>query len=356
MVERRLQEVRRDLTTLRLDALLVSHIPHVRYLTGFSGSNGLCVITRQKQHFLTDRRYRDQSKAEIEGFEIHVTQIGLIEEVGKRRLLGGKSRIGFESVHTSVEAHSKMRKVFAGSELVPAKSLIENISAVKDDSEIQNIKRAIRITESVFQKLLHLLKPGLTEQDIAAEIGYWHRRYGAEGDAFEPIVASGFRGALPHGRASAKKIKRGEMVTLDLGCCLQGYHSDLTRTVAIGRPSPRAKKIYQVVLDAQCKAIEAARPGIKASALDRVARNVIGRQGFGKYFSHSLGHGLGIEIHEQLRLSAQSKETLRVGNVVTIEPGVYIPGFGGVRIEDDIVVRDDGCEVLTAAPKELIIL
>jgi Xaa-Pro aminopeptidase len=356
MVERRLQEVRRHLTASRLDALLVSHLPHVRYLTGFSGSNGLCIITLQKQYFLTDRRYRDQSKAEIEGFEISVTQVGLLEEAGKRRLLKGKSRIGFESAHTIVEAHTKMKKLFAGSTLVPTKSVIENIAAVKDDSEIRSIKRAIRITERVFQKLLHLLKPGLTEQDVAAEIGYWHRRYGADGDAFEPIVASGLRGALPHGRASAKKIKRGEMVTLDLGCCFQGYNSDLTRTIAIGRPSPRAKRIYQIVLDAQCKAIEAAQPGIKASTLDRVARTVISRKGFGKYFSHSLGHGLGIEIHEQLRLSAQSKDTLRVGNVVTIEPGIYVPGFGGVRIEDDIVVRDGGCEVLTAAPKELIIL
>ncbi|MGA3244530.1 MAG: Xaa-Pro peptidase family protein [Bacteroidota bacterium] len=356
MVERRLQEVRRQLTASRLDALLVSHIPHVRYLTGFSGSNGLCVITPQQQYFLTDRRYRDQSKAEIDGFDISVTQIGLIEEVGKLRLLKGASRIGFESVHTSVDSHSTMRKVFARSKLVPTKSVIENIAAVKDELEIECIKRAIRITERVFQKLLHLLKPGLTEQDVAADISYWHRRYGADGDAFEPIVASGVRGALPHGRASAKKIRRGEMVTLDLGCSLQGYHSDLTRTVAIGRPSPRARRIYQIVLDAQCKAIEAARPGIRASALDRVSRKAIDRRGFGKYFSHSLGHGLGIEIHEQLRLSAQSKETLKAGNVVTIEPGIYIPGFGGVRIEDDIVVRDDGCEVLTAAPKELIIL
>jgi Xaa-Pro aminopeptidase len=356
MVERRLQGVRRHLIASRLDALLVSHIPHVRYLTGFSGSNGLCIVTPRKQHFLTDRRYRDQSKTEVEGFEIYVTQIGLIEDAGKRRLLTGRPRIGFESAYTSVEAHSKIRSSFPGSRLVPTKSVIENISAVKDDSEIRSIKQAVRITEKVFQKLLHLLKPGLSEQDVAAEIGYWHRRYGADGDAFEPIVASGVRGALPHGCASAKRIRRGEMVTLDLGCRVHGYHSDLTRTVAIGRPSPRLRKIYQIVLDAQCRAIEAAQSGIKASALDRIARNVIRRQGFGKYFSHSLGHGLGIEIHEQLRLSAQSKETLRAGNVVTVEPGIYIPGYGGVRIEDDIVVRDGGCEILTAAPKELIIL
>ncbi len=356
MVERRLHEVRRKLSASGLDALLVSHLPHVRYLTGFSGSNGLCVITPKKQFFLTDRRYRDQSKAEVERFDIFVTKIGLIEEVGKRRLLKGQSRVGFESAHTSVETYATMRKQFVGATLVSTKSIIESIAAIKEESEIQSIKRAIEITERVFQKLLHLLKPGLTEQDVAAEIGYWHRRYGGEGDAFEPIVASGIRGALPHGRASAKKIRRGEMVTLDLGCSLQGYHSDLTRTVAIGRPSPRATRIYQIVLDAQRKAIDFARAGLKASALDKVARSAISRRGFGKYFSHSLGHGLGIEIHEQLRLSVQSKETLQPGNVVTIEPGIYIPGFGGVRIEDDIVIRERGCDVLTAAPKELIIL
>ena len=356
MLERRLHEVRRHLAVTRLDALLVSHIPHVRYLTGFSGSNGLCAITRQNQYFLTDPRYRSQSKAEVEGFEIHVTSIGLLEELGKRRLLRGAKRVGFESTHTTVDAHSKMKASLAGVSMVATKSFIERVAAVKDEVEIESIKGAVEITEKVFQKLLHILKPGLAEQDIAAEISYWHKRFGAEGDAFEPIVASGVRGALPHARASAKTIKRGEMVTLDFGCVLHGYCSDLTRTVAIGRPSPRAKKIYQIVLEAQTKAIEMARPGIKASVLDQIARKVISRKGFGKYFSHSLGHGLGIEIHEELRLSAQSKEMLRIGNVVTIEPGIYVPGFGGVRIEDDIVLREDGCEVLTSASKELIII
>lgn len=356
MVVRRLHEVRRHLAALRLDGLLVFHIPHVRYLTRFSGSNGLCVVTRQKQHFLTDRRYRDQSRAEIEGWEIHVTPKSLLEEVGKRRLLKGAGRVGFESVHTSVEAHASMKKLFPGSSLVRTKSLIEGIAAVKDEAEVESIRAAVRITERVFQKLLGVLAPGLTEQEVAAEIGYWHRRYGADADAFEPIVASGVRGALPHARPSAKKIKPGELVTLDFGCVLHGYHCDLTRTVAVGRPSPRAKRIYQIVLDAQCRAIEAARPGMRTSALDRVARSAISRKGLGKYFSHSLGHGLGIEIHEELRLSAQSRETLRVGNVVTIEPGIYIPGFGGVRIEDDVVLRDGGCEVLTSAPKDLIII
>jgi Xaa-Pro aminopeptidase len=200
------------------------------------------------------------------------------------------------------------------------------------------------------------LKPGIKELDLAAEISYWHQRFGADGDAFESIVASGPRGALPHGRATEKKICRGEFVTLDFGCTFHGYNSDLTRTVAVGKPGARATKIYQTVLQAQCKAIEATRPGVSARALDRVARNHIRQKGFGKYFSHSLGHGLGIEIHEPLRLSAKSKDVVAVGNVFTIEPGIYIKGIGGVRIEDDVVVRDSGCEVITKSPKELIIV
>lgn len=356
MVERRLQQLKQHLASTGLDAFIVSHIPHIRYLTGFTGSNGLCIVTRRKQHFLTDRRYRDQSKSETRGFEIHISQIGLIEDAGKRHLLKGQLRVGFESQYISVSSYAKMKELFTRSDLITTQSVIEKIAAVKDAEEIDRIRRAIRITEKVLKKILNMLRPGLTEQDVAAEIGYWHRRYGAQSDAFETIVASGLRGALPHGLASGKKIRNGELVTLDLGCRLDGYYSDLTRTVAVGRPSSRAKKIYQIVLDAQCRAIDAARAGVRASALDRVARNVIRKMGFGKYFSHSLGHGLGIEIHEELRLSAQSKDTLRAGNVVTIEPGIYIPGFGGVRIEDDIVIKENSCEVLSIAPKELMIL
>ncbi|HTY37233.1 MAG TPA: Xaa-Pro peptidase family protein, partial [Bacteroidota bacterium] len=315
MVERRLQEVRRHLAVLELDAFFVSHTPHVRYLTGFSGSNGLCVITRQHQYFLTDPRYRSQSKAEVKGFAIHVTSTGLLEEVAKRRLVGRAKRIGIESAHLSVESLSNIRKLIGGVKVVPTRSIVERIAAVKDETEIGKIRRAVEVTERVFHKILHLLKPGVAEQEISAEIGYWHKRFGADGDAFEPIVVSGVRGALPHGRASSKKIKRGELVTLDLGCTLDGYSSDLTRTVAIGTPSARARTIYRVVLEAQAKAIEAARPGIKTAVLDQTARAVIAGKGFGKYFSHSLGHGLGIEIHEELRLSAQSKERLRQGNV-----------------------------------------
>jgi Xaa-Pro aminopeptidase len=356
MFTRRLQEVRKQLENSRLDALLVSHLPHVRYLTGFSGSNGLCIITRQNQYFLTDRRYRDQVKSELKGFVISIAGVGLLEAARQFHNLNRRKRIGFESQYMSVATLGNLKKLFPHSSVVPVRSVIESIAAVKDEAEIGFIQRAVDVTDRVFQKILGLLKAGISELEVSAEISYWHKRYGAEGDAFEPIVASGSRGALPHGRASEKKIRKGDFVTLDFGCRCNGYNSDLTRTVAVGRPGARAKKMYRVVLEAQCKAIDASQAGARARDLDRLARNHIKREGFGRYFSHSLGHGLGIEIHEQLRLSASSKEILKAGNVVTIEPGIYVPGFGGVRIEDDIVIRQNGCEVLNIAPKELIIL
>jgi Xaa-Pro aminopeptidase len=356
MFERRLHEIRKLLETSRLDALLVSHLPHVRYLTGFSGSNGLCVVTPRKQYFLTDNRYREQSRDEIDGFEIVVTSDTLFSAARKRGMISGRKRIGFESAHLTVSMLQNLKVLFPAAVFVSKRSVIETIAAVKEESEIEMIKRAASITDKVFSKVLRALRAGVKELDIAAEISYWHLRFGADGDAFESIVASGPRGALPHGRATEKTIRRGEFVTMDFGCTYKGYKSDLTRTVAIGKPSERAKNIYQIVLDAQRKAIDGVRPGIAARRLDRMARSHIRLKGYGKYFSHSLGHGLGIEIHEPLRLSAKSKDVIESGNVFTIEPGIYIKGFGGVRIEDDVVVRDTGCEVITHSPKELMIV
>ena len=356
MFERRLQEVRKHLEASRLDALLVSHLPHVRYLTGFSGSNGLCVVTLNRQYFLTDNRYREQSKTEIDDFEILVTSDTLLKAARKRGMINGKKKIGFESQYLSVSMFENLKKLFPSASFVSKRSVIETIAAVKEESEIEAIKRAAAITDKVFRKVLLALKPGVRELDISAEISYWHQRFGADGDAFESIVASGPRGALPHGRATEKRILKGEFVTLDFGCRCKGYNSDLTRTVAVGTPTERGRKIYRTVLDAQRMAIEATRPGVLARNLDRVARRHIHQKGFGKYFNHSLGHGLGIEIHEPLRLSVKSKDVVKVGNVFTIEPGIYIQGFGGVRIEDDVVVRESGCEVITKSPKELMIL
>lgn len=356
MPERRLEEVRRHLEKARLDALVVSHLPHIRYLTGFSGSNGLCVISRTRRHFLTDNRYRDQIRSEVAEFETHIAKTSLFDAARRFHVLRRGQKVGFEAQYLSVLALRNLRQNFPGVSFLGTHSIVEDIAAVKDDAEIEMIRKAVAITDRVFKRITRLLKAGMTEMDVAAEISYWHRRLGADGDGFEPIVASGVRGALPHARPTIKKIRGRELVTLDFGCKVGGYHSDLTRTVAVGEAGKKERRIYGIVLEAQLKAIEAARAGVKNRSLDGVARNHIKRAGFGRYFSHSLGHGLGIEIHEPLRLSALSKDTLCVGNVVTIEPGIYMPGFGGVRIEDDIVVREQHCEVLNTAPKELLVV
>jgi Xaa-Pro aminopeptidase len=341
---------------LRLQALLVTEIAHVRYISGFSGTNGLCVITPTKQFFITDRRYITQARQEIKGFTVIIAKQDLFPLLAERKLLPRRARIGFESKHISVDELGNLKKLLPDRQFVPATNILETITAVKDGKEIELIRSATEITDRVFKKVLNVLRSGVTEYDISAEISYWHRKYGAECDAFDPIVASGRRGALPHARASSKIIRRGEMVVLDFGCRYRGYHSDMTRTIAVGRPSAEMKKVYQIVLDAQMKAIDLIRSGVLARSVDAVARRHIKQSGYGRYFIHSLGHGLGIQIHEPLRLSVLSRAVLETGNVVTIEPGIYIPGCGGVRIEDDVVVNDHGCSVLTRSPKKLIIV
>ncbi len=297
-----------------------------------------------------------QAQEEVKGFRTIITQAKLYEAAAERALLPRKGRVGFSAEHLTVAELRHLKNLFPRTQFIPADGLVERLAAVKTEDEISCIRQAVRMTDQVFSEILKILKPGVAELDVAAEIGYLHRTLGAEADAFEPIVASGTRGALPHARASQKKIQKGELVTIDMGCRFQGYHSDLTRTVAVGKPSPRARTIHQIVLDAQRLAIEAAGSGISGRALDAVARTAIAKKGFGRFFNHSLGHGLGLEVHELPRISKLSADHLTAGNVVTIEPGIYIPGFGGVRIEDDVVIRDGTAEVLNHAPKELIIL
>ncbi|MEK6567025.1 MAG: Xaa-Pro peptidase family protein [Bacteroidota bacterium] len=356
MTPRRLEEVRRKLSQLKLQAIVITVLPHVRYLTGFTGSNGVCVVTLENQFFLTDGRYQEQIREEVQGFRPIVTSGSLFEAMKNQKVLAKTSRIGYESQHVSVSSLAVLQKQFPRHKFVPTASLVEEIASVKDPDEIESIKRAVQITDKVFEQLLGIIKEGIRENEVAAEIVYRHRKLGAEADAFEPIVASGVRGALPHARASQKVIQKGDMVTLDLGCRYRGYHSDLTRTVSVGAPSDALKRMYRVVRDAQEKALTSARSGMKAKSLDAIARKHIASQGLGKYFSHSLGHGLGLEVHELPRVSRLSKDTLKTGNVITVEPGVYVPGLGGVRIEDDVVILNGSCKVLNSSSKELIVL
>lgn len=352
----RIEKLRDQFDQLKVDAFLVTFLPHLRYVSGFTGSNGVGIVTRQNVYLLTDGRYADQVRHEVRGWKTFITQDGLFDEMKRQKLLRAGQRIGFDGNTLVVGQFRHLKKILPKVTFLPKVDTIEKIAAVKDEAEIRTIKQAVVITDQVFNEILPFLKPGVRELDIAAEIAYRHRKHGAEGDGFETIVASGERSALPHGRASSKKLRHGDFVTLDFGCVYQGYHSDLTRTVILGRPSSTAKRIYRTVLEAQQRAIDAARSGMKAKDLDAVARNYIKSKGYEKFFRHSLGHGIGLQIHEPPRLSILSKAALETGNVVTIEPGIYVPNIGGVRIEDDVVIRDGHCEVLNRAPKELIVL
>lgn len=339
-----------------LDAFIVSSPFHLRYLTGFSGSNGLCVVRRSEGFFVTDSRYTQQSALEVKVFKRIIGTDGLYDLVAQRKLLKGCRVVGFESEVVTYAQYRILKKLFPGVSLIPTKGIVEGIALVKEKEEVEHIRAAIRISDRVFEGVLRSIRAGVSELDVAAEIPYLHRKYGAEKDAFEPIVASGERGSLPHARATTKRIRNGELVTLDFGCTVCGYNSDITRTVAVGKVSQKARRIYDVVLGAQLDAIESAKGDMSAKDLDGVARKRITKEGYGKYFIHSLGHGLGLQVHERPRVSFLSTERLLRGSVITVEPGVYIPGFGGVRIEDDVLLTARGCEVLSSAPKEFMII
>ncbi len=352
----RLEDLREELDRRHIDAIVTTFLPHVRYLTGFSGSNALCVVTGHGALLVTDGRYKDQVRQETQDIKIRITRDSLLEELPKSSILDRARRIAFEHAVLPVAHFARLERLYSRKKFLPTSGIIESLASVKDEQEIEHLRRAAAITDAVFREMLGVLKPGMTEAEASAELTYRQRKKGAEGDAFEPIVASGDHAALPHAHASERPLKRGELVVLDFGCRVAGYHSDLTRTVALGNPSEDLRRIYQIVHDAQQRALDRLTLPLTARKLDAAARTFIRLSGYGKYFSHSLGHGLGLQIHEEPRISAKSSAVLRAGNVVTIEPGIYVPGLGGVRIEDDVVLRSDGPELLTHSPRELIIV
>ena len=356
MTRHRIARLRKELTEKGLDAFVVSSLHNIRYLTGFSGSNALCIVRPREAIFLTDSRYNQQSRVEVKGFKRKTVVSGLVEAAARNGNLRGCKKVGFESHYVSYTQYRTLRKAFPSVSFVPTLDIVETLSLVKDREEVRRITEAVSISDKVFDQIVKIIRPGVKELEIAAEISYLNKKFGGEEDAFEPVVASGTRGSWPHARPTSKRIKNGELVTLDFGCTLRGYNSDISRTVAVGRISRRSRDIYETVLDAQRMAIAAARGGMWAKDLDAVARKRIKAAGYGKYFIHSLGHGLGLHVHERPRVSALSKEQLKAGSVITIEPGIYMPRFGGVRIEDDILLTENGCQVLNSAPKELMIL
>ena len=352
----RLAAVRAAMRVRGLDALVVTVLPNIRYLCGFSGSNALFVVTRRGALFLSDSRYALQSRQEVHGCRRVISNRGLADGVVSSGLVRTWKRVGFESHAVTHAQYLNYRRLFRHTRLVPTTGIVEEIASRKDAVELTSIRKAAMITDRVFQEVIGMIRPGITEREVAAQVSYLHRCHGADGDAFETIVAAGEHSALPHARPGGRVIRRGDLVTLDMGCVVNGYHSDMTRTVAIGRVSRQARAMYRVVAEAQAAAVAFAQAGMPARDLDTAARSRIAAGGYGRYFTHSLGHGVGLQIHEQPRVAAGSTDQLETGNVITIEPGVYVRGVGGVRIEDMVALTATGCTVLTQSPRDLLIL
>jgi Xaa-Pro aminopeptidase len=354
--QRRLQAA---LPEHRLDALLVTHLPNLRYLCGFTGSAGALWLTRDSCHFFSDGRYTEQAHAEVHGAKIQILSKSLLPSIGewasRRHRAAKRAIVGVEAEHLSLAASERLAKSLAAKyKLRPTSRLVEQARLIKDSEEIRAIRGAVEVGSSLFNDALRALHPGVTELEVASALESAARRAGAEAMSFETIIASGARSALPHGRASQAHVEPGGFVVCDFGVILGGYCSDRTRTVWVGSATAEARRVYEAVLEAQIAAIAAVRPGATAGQVDGAARNILKRHGLGHFFTHSTGHGVGLEVHEAPRLAAGEKESLRPGMVITIEPGVYLSGQWGVRIEDMVLVTEEGCEVLTPGSKEFI--
>jgi Xaa-Pro aminopeptidase len=337
----------------QLDCLLVSNPVNVRYLSGFTGTNGACVVTPEERLFFTDFRYVERAEHEVRGFERVTAGRDLLGDVAAR--LDG--RAGFDDEHLTVKAHGRLRqKVGEGVELVPAGGRVERLRAVKDEGELRLMSEAARLADGAYEALRERGLAGRTELEVARELEQVLRDRGAEEPAFPVIVAAEANGALPHAAPRDAEIARGTLVVVDMGARVDGYCSDCTRTFATGDLSDSAAEVYELVRSAQESALEAVRAGIGCSELDAVARDAIEAAGHGERFGHGLGHGVGLEVHEGPRVARGAEGELAAGNAVTVEPGVYVPGEFGVRIEDLVAVTDDGCEVLTGFEKSLVVV
>jgi Xaa-Pro aminopeptidase len=355
----RQKKLREHLVTTRFDGLLVGHLPNIRYLCGFTGSAGFLLVEESGSVFFTDVRYDTQAREEVKGAKVVIVRQALLQGVGewiagKRKRSRGHT-IGVEAEHLTVAEKKRLGDLLPTPvRLKSASMLVERLRMVKDEDELQRIRAAVGLGATLFDRALQILRPGVKEVEVAAEMEYVARSAGAEEMSFPTIVASGPRSALPHGRATDRVIAAGGFVVCDFGVILAGYCSDQTRTVWVGAIDKAARRVYEAVREAQQAAIHAVRPGVAVGEVDVAARKVLRKAGLDKHFTHSTGHGVGLEIHEAPRVAAGQREVLRPGMVITIEPGVYFPGKWGVRIEDMVAVSDSGSEVLTPTSKDFL--
>lgn len=351
----KLRKLRERYSELGVDAVLITSPYNRRYMSNFTGTSGVVLITGEDAYFITDFRYTEQASKQCVGFKIIEHKGSINQEIARLCKEKGVHKLGFEENHVTFSQYRVMDKEIPA-ELIPISDVVEKIRLIKSDAEIKIIKVACDIADAAFKHVLDFIKPGVTELEVANELEFFMRKHGATSSSFDTIVASGYRSAMPHGVASEKVIEKGELVTLDFGAYYNGYVSDLTRTVAVGEVSDELKEIYNIVLEAQLQGLEKIGPNMTGKEADAVCRDLITERGYGPNFGHSTGHGIGLEIHEGPALSFRSDTILTPGMVVTVEPGIYVAGLGGVRIEDDIVITESGNEVLTHSAKELITL
>ncbi len=350
LYEDRLKSVREIMSFHQLDGILFSNLENIRYLCGFTGSDGTLLLTPHQSFFLTDSRYWTQAGEEVKGSKI-IPYKKKMEEIVSLLLDLNMKTIGFESASLTFAFYKSLSERIANeARLIPLGNELKNLRAVKDEFELALIRQAIHIASQAFVQVINVIKEGISERDLALEMEYFMKRQGAEDIGFDLIIASGKRSALPHGKASDKKIERGEFILFDFGSGVQGYHSDQTRTLIFGTPSLEQREIYQVVREAHDRAIERIRPNISISEIDGAARDHIRNKGYGDYFGHGTGHGIGLSVHEDPVINSENHDLLQEGMIFTIEPGIYLPDWGGVRIEDMVLVTSTGAEILTYLP------
>ena len=352
-----LERIQSALSPAGLDAIVLREEKDRYFATGFHSTAGMAVITEREAFFVTDSRYIEAARKTIRGFTVGESSLGMPEKLWLEQIIRdcGVTMLGFEDEWVTYAAFERLRAE-TDAVLTPAQSVIKELRAVKTPEEQEKMRRAQRLAEVVFQEVLGLLRPGLTEREVAAEITYRLLRRGAQGNSFDPIVVTGANSSMPHGVPGDTPIRSGDFVTMDFGCVLDGYCSDMTRTVAVGMPTAEMREVYDVVLRAQEAGIAAFRAGVTGREVDAAGRKVIADAGFGAYFGHSFGHSLGLDIHESPSASPSESRVLPAGAVISAEPGIYLPGKFGVRIEDVVIVTEDGCENITAAEKNLLIL
>jgi Xaa-Pro aminopeptidase len=356
MSNHRISRLRELIAKTQGKALLVTNPVNRRYLSGFTGSSGVVLVTADKTALITDFRYREQAPQQAQGFQIVEHGADMNASLSELLRQWGVDVLLFEEQDVTFASYTTLVKALSPVTLLPSEGIVEKLRIIKDDSEVAIMQEAADLADRAFDHILGFIKPGVTEKSIALELEIFMRSQGATSSSFDTIVASGERSALPHGVASDRIIGQNEFVKLDYGAYYHGYCSDITRTVVVGKPSDKHREIYEIVREAQQYALDHLVPGMTGKEGDALTRDIITRYGYGEYFGHGTGHGLGMEIHEAPRLSLTGDVVLAPGMTVTVEPGIYLPGFGGVRIEDDVFITDKGIRILTNSPKQLIVL